>query len=69
MILFKNLRAVLEVKRRTLKQAGEQLAGYEDTNAQGFDRFVVRDWDTNYRILSECRVFDFLILRDINTDK
>jgi DNA repair exonuclease SbcCD ATPase subunit len=43
MNLFKNLRAILEVKRRTLKQAGEQLAGYEDTNAQGFDRFVVRD--------------------------
>ena len=43
MNLFKNIRAILEVKRRTLKQAGEQLAGYEDTNAQGFDRFVVRD--------------------------
>ena len=43
MILFKNLKAVLEVKKRTIKQSGEQLAGYEDTNAQGFDRFVVRD--------------------------
>ena len=43
MNLFKNLRAVLEVKRRTVKASGEQLAGYEDTNAQGFDRFVVRD--------------------------
>lgn len=43
MTLFKNLKAVLEVKRRTLKQAGEQLQGYEDTNAQGYDRFVVRD--------------------------
>ena len=43
MTLFKNLRAILEVKRKTAKQGGEQLAGYEDVNAQGFDRFVVRD--------------------------
>ena len=66
MTLFKNLRAILEVKRRTLKQAGEQLAGYEDTNAQGFDRFVVRDWGANEW---KSRVFEQAILRDINTDK
>jgi len=43
MELFKNLKKILEVKKRTLRQSGEQLAGYEDTDARGFDRFVVRD--------------------------
>jgi hypothetical protein len=44
MTLFKNLKALLEVKRRTNKEGGtDGLVGYQDTNAQGFDRFVVRD--------------------------
>jgi len=43
MSLFKNLKKILEVKKRTVKGGGEQLAGYEDTDARGFDRFVVRD--------------------------
>jgi len=44
MNLFKNLKALLEVKRRTAKEGGaNDLVGYQDTNAQGFDRFVVRD--------------------------
>ena len=45
MTLFKNLKQLLEVKRRTAKDGGaNDLVGYQDTNAQGFDRFVVRDW-------------------------
>ena len=45
MRLFTNLKQLLEIKRRTAKDTGgEQLPGYQDTNAQGFDRFVVRDW-------------------------
>jgi len=44
MSLFKNLKNLLEVKRRTMKDGGaNDLVGYQDTNAQGFDRFVVRD--------------------------
>jgi hypothetical protein len=44
MNLFKNLKSLLEVKGRTAKQGGaDDLAGYQDTNAQGFDRFIVRD--------------------------
>ena len=45
MTLFKNLRALLEVKRRTAKEggAGDGMVGYQDTSAQGFDRFVVRE--------------------------
>lgn len=44
MTLFKNLKQILEVKRRTAKESGgEVLPGYQDTNAQGFDRFIVRD--------------------------
>jgi len=57
MNLFKSLRSILEVKRRTLKQSGEQLAGYEDTNAQGFDRFVVRDWEKGKIKFSQNAVF------------
>jgi len=45
MTLFKNLKALLEVKRRTAKDGGADagMIGYQDSNAQGFDRFVVRD--------------------------
>lgn len=43
MNLFKNLKQLLEVKRRTAKDNTDGLVGYQDTNAQGFDRFVVRD--------------------------
>ena len=45
MKLFKNLKQLLEVKRRTVKEGGADggLVGYHDTNAQNFDRFVVRD--------------------------
>ena len=43
MEFFKNLKKILEAKKRTSKHGGEQLAGYEDTDARGFDRFVVRD--------------------------
>ena len=43
MNLFKNLKQLLEVKRRTAKENQDGLVGYQDTNAQGFDRFVVRD--------------------------
>ena len=43
--LFKNLKSLLEVKRRTAKDGGADagMIGYQDSNAQGFDRFVVRD--------------------------
>ena len=45
MSLFKSLKALLVVKSRTAKDGGaNDLVGYQDTNAQGFDRFVVRDW-------------------------
>ena len=42
---FKNLKQLLEIKRKTGKEGGDGLVGYEDTNAQaqGYDRFVVRD--------------------------
>ena len=43
MNLFKNLKQLLEVKRRTARDNTDGLVGYQDTNAQGFDRFVVRD--------------------------
>jgi len=44
MDLFKNLKQLLEVKRRTVKEGEDgDLIGYQDSNAQGFDRFVVRD--------------------------
>lgn len=42
MRLFKNLRSLLDVKRKTLDQ-GDGLVGYQDSQAQGYDRFVVRD--------------------------
>jgi len=34
MSLFKNLKHMLEVKRKTAKEGGDGLVGYEDTNAQ-----------------------------------
>ena len=42
--LFKNLRALLEVKRRVLlRGGGDGMVGYQDNQAIGYDRFVVRD--------------------------
>lgn len=42
--LFRDLRTLLDIKRRCQVQGGgDGLAGHEDTNARGFDRFVVRD--------------------------
>jgi intraflagellar transport protein 81 len=42
--LFKDLRTLLEVKRRTAIQgANDGMVGYQDTQARGLDRFVVRD--------------------------
>jgi len=43
MQLFTNLKHLLKVKAKTAKEGGDGLVGYQDTNAQGFDRFVVRD--------------------------
>lgn len=43
MKLFKDLRQLLEFKRKTVAEGGDGLVGYQDTQAQGFDRFVVRD--------------------------
>ena len=43
MQMFKNLRAVLDVKRKTVSDSGDGLMGHQDTQAKGFDRFVVRD--------------------------
>lgn len=43
MRLYKDLRMLLEAKQRTGAQGGDGLVGYEDTQARGFDRFVVRD--------------------------
>lgn len=40
---FKNLRALLDVKRRTVAKGEDGYVGYQDTQAKGFDRFVVRD--------------------------
>lgn len=42
--LFKDLRGLLEIKRRTLVQGVDDgLRGYQDSQAHGFDRFVVRE--------------------------
>jgi len=43
MQLFKDLQALLKTKRATVTQNGDGMVGYEDTQARGFDRFVVRD--------------------------
>jgi len=42
MKIFKDLRYLLDVKTRTAA-TGDGLVGYQDTQARGFDRFVVRD--------------------------
>jgi hypothetical protein len=34
---------LLDAKQRTVAQGGDGLVGYQDTQARGFDRFVVRD--------------------------
>lgn len=42
--LFKDLRSLLEIKRRSLQQdRADGMVGYQDKNAVGFDRFVVND--------------------------
>jgi len=43
MQLFKDLQNLLKAKRATVTQSGDGMVGYEDTQARGFDRFVVRD--------------------------
>ena len=43
MHLFKNLHELLQAKRKTMAEGGDGLVGYEDNNAQGYDRFVVRE--------------------------
>jgi hypothetical protein len=43
MRLFKNLRTLLDIKRKTLAEGGDGLVGYQDSQARGYDRFVVRD--------------------------
>jgi hypothetical protein len=43
MKLYRDLRALLDVKRKTVAEGGDGLVGYQDTQARGFDRFVVRD--------------------------
>lgn len=43
MSLFKNLRALLDIKRKTQAEGNDGLVGYQDSQAQGYDRFVVRD--------------------------
>lgn len=43
MRIFKDLRYLLDVKTRTAANGGDGLVGYQDTQARGFDRFVVRD--------------------------
>jgi len=45
MKIFKDLRYLLDVKTRTAANGGDGLVGYQDTQARGFDRFVVREWD------------------------
>ena len=43
MKIFKDLRYLLDVKTRTAANGGDGLVGYQDTQARGFDRFVVRE--------------------------
>jgi len=43
MKVYKDLRALLDVKRKTVTQGGDGLVGYQDTQARGYERFVVRD--------------------------
>jgi len=45
MKIFKDLRYLLEAKSRTAANGGDGLVGYQDTQARGFDRFVVREWN------------------------
>lgn len=40
--LFKDLRTLLEIKRRNM-HGGDGMIGYQDTQARGIDRFVVRE--------------------------
>ena len=43
MHLFKNLHSLLQAKRKTMAEGGDGLVGYQDSQAQGYDRFVVRE--------------------------
>ena len=43
MTMFKNLKQLLLSKAKAAKEGGDGMIGYQDENAQGFDRFVVRD--------------------------
>ena len=56
---FRNLQAILEIKRKSVADRGDNLIGYQDNQAQGYDRFVVREWLSVYRVKvsphSHCR--------------
>lgn len=42
--LFKDLRTLLEIKKRSVVQGGNDgMIGYQDTQAIGFNRFVIRE--------------------------
>lgn len=42
--LFKDLRTLLDIKKKVLLRGdGDGMIGYNDTQAVGIDRFVVRD--------------------------
>lgn len=43
MHLFRNLQALLQVKRKTVAEGDSGMIGYQDSQAQGYDRFVVRE--------------------------
>ena len=43
MTMFRNLKQLLVIKAKAAKEGGDGMIGYQDENAQGFDRFVVRD--------------------------
>ena len=43
MDMFKSLKHLLVAKAKAAKEGGDGMIGYQDENAQGFDRFVVRD--------------------------
>jgi hypothetical protein len=40
-VLFKNLRELLEVKKNVMMHGGDGMKGHVDTDAKGFNRFVM----------------------------
>lgn len=44
MVMFKNLKQLLMIKVKAVKEGGDGMIGYQDENAgHGVDRFIVRD--------------------------